>query len=610
MMEKNEFNQKYSEHEALNFLKQFYGYNSFRPMQWDIISNVLNGNDTFALMPTGGGKSMCFQIPALMLPGCAIVVSPLLALMKDQVDSLRANGIPAASISSTQSEAENREIIDNVFNGKIKLLYLSPEKLLNECGLWSRNMKISLIAIDEAHCISQWGHDFRPEYSQLAILKERFVNVPIIALTATADKLTRQDIIEKLDIRNAKVFISSFDRPNISLNVITNSGGQTKQKQIIQFIERHRNESGIIYCLSRKTCEKLAKSLQNAGYKAKAFHAMLPTDVKEEIQQGFSNDEITIICATVAFGMGIDKSNVRWVIHYNMPKNIESYYQEIGRAGRDGMPAEALMFYSYADVISLTKFAKESGQVQINFEKLSRMQQYAESTICRRRSLLNYFNEPYNHDCQNCDICRNPPERIDGTILAQMALSAIVRTHEQIGFNMTIDILRGARKNELLQNGYNQLPTYGVGHEYSYSQWNSYLLQMLHIGLFEIAYDNNKYLKLTQFGNSVLRGKAQIYLAKFVFKQTKTEKKSAQTKEVIQDRNDLFELLRKTRLAVAHSNHIAPYMVFSDKTLNEIANVLPTNKAQFSTIYGVGTAKLEKYWKIFTDAVIEYINKK
>jgi ATP-dependent DNA helicase RecQ len=397
MIEREELKRK-----ALAVLKRFYGYDSFFPMQIDVISHVMNGGDCVVLMPTGGGKSICYQIPALLSEGCAIIVSPLLALMKDQVDGLIANGIPAAAVNSQQSDAQNREIIEQVYAGRIKLLYISPERLITEVENWSSSMRISLIAIDEAHCISQWGHDFRPEYTRLSILKERFKNVPIMALTATADRLTRDDISRQLNIPDAKLFITSFDRPNISLNVLSEVSGKQKIKRIVNFIEKHNGQSGIIYCLSRKNTENMAKQLMALGIKAKAFHAGLETADKIQIQKEFINDDLPVICATVAFGMGIDKSNVRWVIHSNMPKNIESYYQEIGRAGRDGMPAEALMFYSFGDMATLMKFAQESGQSSVNIEKLRRMQQFAESSVCRRRILLSYFGERYEHDCNNC----------------------------------------------------------------------------------------------------------------------------------------------------------------------------------------------------------------
>ena len=474
---------------ALAVLKRFYGYSNFYPYQYEAIECVMNGRDAMVLMPTGGGKSLCFQIPALLSEGCTIVVSPLLALMKDQVDALQANGIPAAAINSSQSEAFNREIIDQVFAKRIKLLYISPERLLTEIESWSAAMKISLIAIDEAHCISQWGHDFRPEYMRLSMLKKQFPDVPVMALTATADRLTRNDIVRQLNIPDARIFITSFDRKNISLQVIKNLSGKDKLHELTRFIDRHKGESGIIYCLSRKNAEKMAEKLNKIGYNSAAFHAGMPTAEKERVQQAFLNDDIPIICATIAFGMGINKSNVRWVVHSNMPKNMECYYQEIGRAGRDGKPAEALMFYSFGDVATLVNFARESGQSSVNIDKLRRMQQYAEASVCRRRILLSYFNERLECDCGNCDVCKNPPERIDGTVICQMALSAIARVNENEGVTTIIDILRGSQKTDIVAKGYNKLKTYGVGRNLTFAASDSYLLQMLQLGIIDIAYD-------------------------------------------------------------------------------------------------------------------------
>ncbi len=598
------------ERKALAILKKFYGYDSFHPMQLEVIEHVMNGNDAVVLMPTGGGKSMCYQIPALLQPGCTIVVSPLLALMKDQVDALVANGVPAAAINSQQSESENREIIEHVFKQNIKLLYISPERLIADMDQWSQEIRISLIAIDEAHCISHWGHDFRPEYSQLGLVKERFPNVPVLALTATADRLTRLDIRERLNIADAKLFIKSFDRPNISLSVVSGISGRQKLKRIVNFIESHKDQSGIIYCLSRKNTEDLAKSLQSLGINAHAFHAGMATSVKLKVQRDFINDDLQVICATIAFGMGIDKSNVRWIIHSNMPKNIESYYQEIGRSGRDGLPADALMFYSFGDVKTLMNFANNSGQVLVNIEKLNRMQQYAEATVCRRRMLLSYFNERYDHDCRNCDVCNNPPERFDGTTLCQMALSAIMRTNQSIGFKLLIDILRGSRKSEVLAGGYDKIKTYGVGHDLTTTMWNAYLLQMLQLGLIFIAYEDEDHLKVTDYGNEVLYGKRQVMLSKFYYDNYQ-QKPSKKTKQSFNFEGDvdmvLFEKLKLTRKAIAKARGIAPYMVFSDKVLMIMAQEKPTTKAQFGTLYGVAEAKTNLYWLQFTSVILEHI---
>lgn len=600
--------------QALSLLRKFYGYSNLYPMQWQVISHVLEGNDAVVLMPTGGGKSMCFQLPALMGQGCTLVVTPLLALMKDQVDALQANGIPAASINSQQSDTENRIVMENVYAGHIKLLYVSPEKLLADVASWAETIKITLIAIDEAHCISQWGHDFRPEYTRLHVLKDFFPEVPVIALTATADRITRMDIRKQLGIPNAKIFISSFDRPNISLNVITNASGRDKMRQIVKFLDRHRGESGIIYCLSRKNTEKMATDLQRLGFTAQAFHAGMPTDYKLKVQREFINDEIQIICATIAFGMGIDKSNVRWVIHSNMPRNIEGYYQEIGRAGRDGMPAEALMFYSYADVMTLQHFAQESGQSTVNMEKLQRMQQYAEASVCRRRMLLSYFNERYDTDCHHCDVCSNPPERVDGTVIAQMALSAMWRTGQNVGFNMVIDILRASRKAELVQAGYDKLKTYGVGRDLTYAEWNAYLLQMLQMGLIEVAYNENNHLKITDYGNEVLHGKRKVDFTRYM-RHAKVQKETKKKQEVPtldgmpgSDRQ-LYELLREKRLELAREASIPPYMVFSDKVLTIMAQEKPTTKAQFGMLYGVGEFKVARYWQPFTQVINAWLGR-
>lgn len=597
---------------ALGMLKRFYGYDSFYPLQYEIIESVLSGNDVMVLMPTGGGKSMCFQIPALIKDGCAIVVSPLIALMKDQVDALQSNGIPAAAINSTQTEAANRRILEEVFNGRIKLLYISPERLINDIDNWSEHMNISLIAVDEAHCISQWGHDFRPEYTQLSLLKKRFPEIPVMALTATADRITRDDILKQLGIGDAKQFVTSFDRKNLSLNVMTNVSSKLKFQHIKRFIESHSGESGIIYCLSRKSTEKMTQQLISAGYNAGCYHAGLGNAEREQVQQKFLNDDIQIMCATVAFGMGINKSNIRWVIHSNMPKNMECYYQEIGRAGRDGLKADTLMFYSYGDMATLMSFVNDSAQMRLNIEKLQRMQQYAESHVCRRRILLSYFNERYDSDCGNCDICNDPPERIDGTVICQMALSAIARTGENAGFNMLIDILRGSRKTELVAKGYDRIKTYGVGRALTYAQWNAYLLQMLQLGLTEIAYDDGNRLKITAYGHDVLRGNSTVQLSKFYYDskpKAAAPKKVSTTVEMKDRKKVLFEELRSLRYNIAKREGVPPYIVFSDKVLEVIATTEPTTKEEFAVLYGVGEKKVERYWKEFTDVVKQHHNR-
>ncbi len=595
---------------AIALLRRFYGYSQFRPLQLDIIASAAEGRDSVVLMPTGGGKSICYQIPALLADGgVTIVVSPLIALMKDQVTALTANGIPAAAVNSMQTEAENHSILEQLFTGRVKILYISPERLLMEIDRWSRDLPVSLIAIDEAHCISQWGYDFRPTYTQLSRLKEVFPKVPIMALTATADRLTRDDIAKQLCLRDPALFIGSFDRPNISLRVMNNPGKSQRLRYISTLIERYRHDSGIVYCLSRKAAESTNNDLLALGYKSVVYHAGLSITERNLAQDRFINGDVQVVCATVAFGMGIDKSNIRWVVHNNMPRNIESYYQEIGRAGRDGVKAEAIMFYSYSDIITLQSFVDESGQQAINNEKLKRMQEYAESSLCRRRILLSYFNETMDHDCGNCDVCLNPPERMDGTVIALKAMSAIIRVNGAVGFSMLIDILRGAAKHDLIERGYHLIKTYGAGRDLSYHEWNSYLSQLIQLGLIDIAYNENNHLKVTEYGASVLRDRTPVTLAKF--KEFERRKPASRKKEYIQEpelkpAERLLAELKEVRVKLARKEQVPPYIIFSDKTLLEMVRVEPTDMDAFSKVEGVGEKKTVKYWKPFVTAIRKF----
>ena len=601
----------------LQTLKTYFGYDSFRPLQEEIIRHILDGNDALVLMPTGGGKSICYQLPALLREGTAVVVSPLISLMKDQVEALCANGISAGALNSSNDETENAALRRACMEGRLKLLYISPEKLLAEANYPLRDMHISLFAIDEAHCISQWGHDFRPEYAQMGILHQQFPHVPIIALTATADKITREDIIRQLHLNHPRTFISSFDRPNLSLTVKRGYQQKEKSKTILDFIARHPGESGIIYCMSRSKTESVAQMLQKQGIRTAVYHAGLSPSLRDEAQDDFINDRVQVVCATIAFGMGIDKSNVRWVIHYNLPKSIESFYQEIGRAGRDGLPSDTLLFYSLADLILLTKFATESGQQNINLEKLQRMQQYAESDICRRRILLSYFGEIADHDCGNCDVCKNPPERFDGTVIVQKALSAIVRTDQQIGTGVLVDILRGNMSPEVVGKGYQQLKTFAAGRDVPARDWHDYLLQMLQLGYFEIAYNENNHLKITSAGSDVLFGRATARLVVIRREETNETKRGRRRKATVPaqelplglpntENEALFEALRKLRKRLADEEALPAYIVLSDKVLHLLSTSRPTNLEEFGNISGIGEHKKKKYGKEFINLIRKY----
>lgn len=585
-------------------LKEYFGYDQFRPLQEKIIQSIFDGNDNLVIMPTGGGKSICFQLPAILLEGITIVISPLIALMKDQVDGLTTNGIAAAYINSSQTELEQQEIYAKIAANEIKLLYTAPESLSYLEHIFNSH-KISLIAIDEAHCISSWGHDFRPAYTNLGYLKNRFPEIPVIALTATADKATREDIANQLNIPDAIQHIASFDRKNLKLEV---RPANDRITQIINFIEERPNESGIIYCLSRKATETVAEKLRNANVNAMAYHAGINHDIRTQIQEDFINDTCQVICATIAFGMGIDKSNVRWVIHYNLPKNIEGYYQEIGRAGRDGLPSDTLLFHSYGDVIQLQKFAQNSGNVEVQLAKLNRMKEYADALSCRRKILLNYFGELISEDCGNCDVCKNPPQFFDGTIIAQKALSAVARLEGQEPIGTVIDVLRGAQNNIIFDKGYQNIKTYGIAKDIAWLDWKQYMTQLINQGYLEIAFHENNKLKLTPFAKEVLFKGKKVALANLVEAEKVLKEQKVKTPKA--SKNSLFERLRLLRLEIAREEDVPAYQIFNDATLKEMEAERPMSDEEFIQINGVGRRKLEAYGYQFIKEIIAFTKEK
>jgi ATP-dependent DNA helicase RecQ len=597
-----------------NLLQKHFGYSNFRPQQKEIIQHVVDGKDAIVLMPTGGGKSMCYQLPALIRQGLTVVISPLIALMKDQVQALQSNGITAAYLNSSLDKQEENEVRDELKNGRIKLLYVSPERLFSQNFLeYIAQLNVTLFAIDEAHCVSSWGHHFRPEYKKLSILKQAFQKVPIIALTATADRAVREDISILLNLNDAQYFISSFDRPNLSLAVLP---GQKKRQQIEKILKRYKNKCGIIYCSSRAGTEKLAEHIQSLGHSVKAYHAGMTNDARSKTQDAFIQGNLKIICATLAFGMGIDKSDVRFVIHHNMPGNLESYYQEIGRAGRDGQPAEAILFYSYRDVQTHLGFISEIKNLEyakIQKAKLNRMQEYAEAQICRRKILLSYFSELPEHDCNNCDVCANPPQYFDGTKEAQMALSAIYRTSETIGVSTLIDILKGTLSPSVLERHLESIKTFGVGRNITGFSWQMFVQQLIQQGYLEIDYKNHYNLRLNALSNQVLFKKRSVRLVSpetIKKRQEKIKEEPKIIKAKVKVDESLFDHLRILRKTIADQIKKPAFIVFGDATLIDMCEKLPTNYEEFLSISGIGEHKANLYAGIFTEAIKKFTSGK
>ncbi len=592
----------------LESLRTVFGYESFRPYQQEIIERLVQGENAFVLMPTGGGKSLCFQIPALHREGVGIVVSPLISLMKDQVDALRACGVKAAFYNSSLGSAEARKVLSMLHNRELDLLYLAPERLMSDGFIERiRQVPIALFAIDEAHCISQWGHDFRPEYMKLGRLRRMFPDIPVIALTATAEPHTRRDILERLDLKDARCYVSGFDRPNIRYSVVEK---RKPLAQLTEFLSSRPTDAGIVYCLSRKRVDEVAGKLAEAGFEAAPYHAGLTAGERKKTQDDFLRDEIRIIVATVAFGMGIDKSDVRFVVHYDIPKNIECYYQETGRAGRDGLAAEALLMFSYGDVAvarGLIEKSRNPERARIELHKLNAMVGFAEAMSCRRRILLGYFGERLQEDCGNCDVCLDPPEVMDVTEDARKALSCVYRVGQRFGMGHVIDVLRGSKKERVANLRHDRLSTYGIGADKSPDYWSTLLRHLVHHGYLLQDVGDYSVLKLTPSAGPLLRGELTITMAEPRVKAAaglKSASKAARRKAGDIDYDPgLFERLRALRKQLADREGVPPFVIFSDVSLAEMAAILPRTENEFHGIHGVGKHKIERYGPYFLDEI-------
>lgn len=591
--------------DLLPLLKQAFGYSEFREGQAEVITAALQGQDSFVLMPTGGGKSLCYQLPALLLPQVTIVVSPLMSLMKDQVDALKANGIAAEFINSSLSREDVLQIFSRLRRGELKLLYVAPERLLQPQFLERlQEVGVSLFAIDEAHCISQWGHDFRPDYMALALIKQRFSQVPLMALTATADPATRHDIVQQLMLKQPLIYQGSFDRPNIRYTV------QEKFRpveQLINYLQQQDNASGIVYCASRRKVDELTEQLQQRGFNVAAYHAGLSSEKRNEVQDAFKRDDIQLIVATVAFGMGVNKSNIRFVIHFELPRTIEAYYQETGRAGRDGVAAEALLLFDPADIGRMRRWldAEDDAQrAEVAWQRFLAMAAFAEAQICRRQVLLNYFGEARQQRCGNCDICLDPPQQFDGTELAQKALSCVYRVGQSFGMHHVIDVLRGSQGQRILELGHDKLSTWGLGKELSHDYWLSILRQLIHFGLLQQDITAHSVLKLQPAARPVLRGESQLSLA---VPRLQSPKREPERQSKLPYDRKLFARLRALRKYIAERDDVPPFVVFSDATLIDMCQQLPTDNRSMLAVSGVGQTKLNRYGADFIAEIGDYL---